>query len=52
MTNDTLQVRVEFEGELLKRLQTLKDYYALENATELIRVLVQEKYKQLFPKEA
>ena len=48
----TLQVRVEFEGELLKKLQTIKGYYGVENATEVIRVLVNDKYKQLFPSEA
>jgi hypothetical protein len=46
------QVRVEFEGELQKRFEILKKYYGLENNTELVRILINEKYKQLFPKEA
>lgn len=45
------QVRVEFEGELLKRFEIIKKFYGLENNTEVIRVLLNEKYKQLFPKE-
>jgi len=52
MPNNTLQVRVEFSGELLKRLEIIRKYYGIENATEVIRVLVNDKYKQLFPKEA
>ena len=49
MRDNTLQVRVKFGGELLKRLQIIKKYYGIENATEVIRVLVNDKYKQLFP---
>lgn len=52
MSNNTLQVRVEFEGDLLKKLSEIKKYYGLENATEVIRILVQDKHKQLFPKKA
>jgi hypothetical protein len=47
---ETSQVRVEMEGELQKRFEILKKYYGLENNTELVRVLINEKYKQLFPK--
>ena len=50
LTTDTLQVRVEFEGELLKKLNIVRKYYGLENATEVIRILVNDKYKQIFPK--
>jgi hypothetical protein len=50
--HETSQVRVELEGELQKRFETLKKHYGLENNTELVRILVNEKYKQLFPKEA
>jgi hypothetical protein len=51
-TSTTLQVRVEFEGELLKKFKAIMGYYGLENGTEAIRVLVNDKHKQLFPKEA
>jgi hypothetical protein len=40
------------EGLNAKRFEMIKKYYGLENATEVIRVLLYEKYKQLFPKEA
>jgi hypothetical protein len=52
MTNSTSQVRVEFEGELQRRFEKLKKYYGLENGTEVVRLLVNDKYMQLFPKEA
>jgi hypothetical protein len=44
---DRLQVRVVFEGELLKKLDDIKKHYGLENATEVIRLLVNEQHKQL-----
>jgi len=48
----TMNVRVEFEGALLKKLDALKAYYGIENYTDLMRFLVSDKHKQLFPKEA
>jgi len=45
-------VRLELEGALLKRFEVLKKYYGLEDDDEVMRVLLYEKYKQLFPKEA
>jgi hypothetical protein len=50
-SEETSQVRVELEGELQRRFVILKKYYGLENNTELVRILVNEKYKQAFPKE-
>ena len=49
---ELVNVRVEFEGDQLKKLNALKDYYAVGNYTELVRLLVQEKHRQLFAKEA
>jgi hypothetical protein len=46
------QVRVEMEGELQRRFGILKKYYGLENNTEIVRLLINEKYAKLFPKEA
>lgn len=48
----TMNVRVEFEGTLLKKLDALKKYYGIENYTDLMRLLVQDKHRELFPKEA
>lgn len=43
---------LQLEGTLLKRFEVLKKYYGIEDDTEVIRVLLYEKYKQLFPKKA
>ena len=52
MTAETSQILVELEGEVKRRFDILKNYYGLKNKTEVVRTLVNEKYKQLFPKEA
>ena len=51
MTNNTVQVRVEFEGDLLTRLERLKKYYGVENYTDLIRLVVKDKDRQIFPEK-
>jgi len=50
-TQDSSQVRVELEGELQRRFGILMKYYGLTNNTELVRILINEKYRQAFPKE-
>jgi metal-responsive CopG/Arc/MetJ family transcriptional regulator len=49
---DKVAFSMTFEGELAKKFDVIKRYYGLENNTEVIRILLYEKYKQLFPKEA
>ena len=45
-------VRLELEGELLKRFEVIKKDYGFEEDDSVVSVLVYEKYKQLFPKKA
>ena len=45
-------VHLELEGVLLKRFEVIKKYYGLEDNDEVIRVLLDKKYEQLFPKKA
>jgi hypothetical protein len=54
MTKDQEKVcfSMTLDGQNAKRFELIKKYYGLENATEVIRVLLYEKFKQLFPKEA
>ena len=40
------------EGNLAKQFDVIKRYYGLENNTEVVRILIHDKHKQLFPKEA
>ena len=51
MEGKTLNVRVEFEGDLLKKLDALKGYFGVQNYTDLIRLLVKDKHRLVFPKE-
>ncbi|MCL5877324.1 MAG: hypothetical protein M1540_05880 [Candidatus Bathyarchaeota archaeon] len=45
--NGKVQVQVEFEGESLNKVEALKKYYGVESDAELVRVLVNEKARQL-----
>jgi hypothetical protein len=51
-TEEKISFSMTFEGEVAKRFDAVRKYYGLENNTEVIRILLYEKYKQLFPKEA
>ncbi len=44
---DVTQVSVEVEGDLKRKVDALKNYYGIQSSAELIRVLVNEKAKQL-----
>jgi len=46
------EVRVDIEGELLKEFEIVKKDLGLEDDAEVIRVLINKKYEQLFPKKA
>ena len=46
-----VNVRVEFRGELATRFETVKSMIGLQNNTDLMRLLVNEKYNQLNPKK-
>ncbi len=49
---DKSQVRVEFEGALLDKVEALKKYYGIQSNAELVRVLVNECARQLDFKKA
>jgi len=50
--HESSQVLLKCEGELQRRFGILMKYYGLTNNTELVRILINEKYRQAFPKEA
>ena len=52
MSNDKLTFSMILEGDAAKRFKAIKKHYGLENNSEIIRILLFEKYKQLFPQEA
>ena len=49
--NEKVTFSTTFEGELARKFDIIKRYYGLENNTEVVRILIHDKYKQLFPKE-
>ncbi len=50
MNEDKINFSMTLEGEAAKRFDIIRRYYGLENNTEVIRILLYEKFKQLFPK--
>ncbi|MGF3573541.1 MAG: hypothetical protein ACQXXG_09015 [Candidatus Bathyarchaeia archaeon] len=44
---DNIQVRVCLEGELLQKANTLKKYYGLECYSELVRILLNDRYRTI-----
>lgn len=48
---DKVTFSTTFEGELARKFDVIKRYYGLENNTEVVRILIHDKYKELFPKE-
>ncbi len=44
---EKIQVRVELEGDLLDKVNTLKKFYGIESYAELVRLLLNERYRNL-----
>jgi hypothetical protein len=44
---EKVQVRVELEGELLSKVDALRDFYGVQGYAELVRILVNERYRIL-----
>ncbi len=44
---DATQVSVEIEGDLKRKVDALKKYYGVQSSAELVRVLVNERARQL-----
>lgn len=42
-----IQVRVCLNGELLQKANTLKKYYGLEHYSELVRILLNDRYRNI-----
>ena len=44
---DKVQVRVELEGDLLEKVDALRKFYGVQGYAELVRILVNERYRIL-----
>ena len=45
---DKIYLRVNLRGLILKRFLALKEYYGVENDTELVRILISQEYQRIF----
>ena len=46
-----VEIRVSLEEEFIKKIERLKSYYGIKNSTELIRVIITEKYRDISNKD-
>lgn len=47
MKNKKIEVRVSLEEDFYEKIEEIKNFYGIKNNTELIRVLITEKYREL-----
>lgn len=55
MTKDkitaTLTLRMDFEGEWARKINKIKDFIGIQTTTDLIRYLINEKYREIREEE-
>ena len=42
-----VEIRVSLEEEFIEKIERLKSYYGIKNNTELIRLIITEKYRDI-----
>ena len=47
MGEENINVRVEFKDEMVSKFETVKKSLGLQNNTDVLRLLVNEKYKEI-----
>lgn len=47
MNEETINVRVEFKDEMAKKFEAVKKHLGLQNSTDVLRLLVNDKYKEI-----
>jgi len=47
MSEEVINVRVEFKDEMAKKFEAVKKSLGLENNTDVLRLLVNDKYKEI-----
>ena len=40
-------LRVSIDKDLIQKIEVLKNYYGLKNTSELVRLLITEKYREI-----
>lgn len=46
-SKDKLNLRLDFDGELLEMLKALQNHFKIKNATDMVRFLVANEYRRL-----
>lgn len=54
MSEETINVRVEFKDKMAKKFDAVKKHLGLQNSTDVLRLLVNDKYNEITkaPQEA
>lgn len=47
MSEETINVRVEFKDKMAEKFETVKKHLGLQNSTDVLRLLVNNKYKEI-----
>lgn len=42
-----VEIRVSLEEEFDEKIESIKNYYGIKNTTELIRLLITEKHREI-----
>ena len=42
-----VEIRVSLEDEFFEKIESIKNYYGIKNNTELIRLLITEKHREI-----
>lgn len=48
---DEKELRTWLEKEFFDKLDKIKTYYGIKNTTEMVRYLINEKYRELYGKK-
>ena len=47
MSEESINVRVEFKDEMALKFEAVKKHLGLQNSTDVLRLLVNDKYNEL-----
>lgn len=45
--NKKIEIRVSLEEDYFEKIEKIKNYYGIKNNTELIRLLITEKFRSI-----
>ena len=45
--SDTINIRLELEGDMAEKFKAIKEKMGIENNTEVVRVLINSEFKEI-----